>query len=63
MDRCTGCRWKTPKKLGGQGILCQQNNGKCPSWVIQCALMYGRNIYGRTLKVFEDEELLEALRL
>lgn len=35
---CIGCRWTTPKNLGGDGILCDQSSMKkfhqCPGWVV-----------------------------
>lgn len=63
-SRCIGCRYRTPRKLGGDGILCLQKDGKCPSWVIQWALSYRKNTNGKPIKSFtNDEELLEALRL
>ena len=64
MDRCIGCRWRTPKKFGGDGILCFQKDGKCPTNIIQWALRYTLNGHGKPRKSFaNDEELLEALRL
>lgn len=50
--------------MGGEGILCFQKDGSCPSWVIQSALRYPRNGSNKPVKSFaSDEELLEALRL
>lgn len=63
-DRCTGCRWRTPKKLGGEGILCLQKDGQCPEWAIKWAINYTKNSHGKRIKSFtSDEALLEALRL
>lgn len=63
MDRCTGCEWRIPLKLGGQGIVCFQKNGKCPRWAVDWALKYGK-YRGKPLKAFNtDEQLLEVLRL
>jgi len=58
IKRCIGCKWRIPRKFGGEGIMCHQTNGKCPRWVVQWAL----NHCG--YKSFTtDEQLLEALRL
>lgn len=61
--RCIGCRWHMPHKAddvetGGQGMLCQQKNGKCPKWVVKWSIRYCG-----LPEVFEDEELLETVRL
>jgi len=63
--RCIGCRWRTPKKFGGYGIICLRKDGTCPGWAIQWALRYSvNNGYGRKPKSFPtDESLLERLRL
>lgn len=64
MSRCVGCKWRTPLKLGGQGIVCTQKNGTCPDWAIQWALQYTLNGHGKPRKSFvNDEELLETMRL
>ena len=66
MNRCVGCKWRTPQKYGGQGIICKpsENGEKCPSWVIEFALCYSKNSHGKPRKSFtSDEQLLEALRL
>ena len=64
MNRCVGCKWRTPHEFGGQGIMCLQDNGKCPNWAIQWALRYTKNMNGKPIKSFaSDEALLEALRL
>ena len=63
MNRCVGCRWRTPQKFGGEGIHCTAN-GECPVWVIVWALRYSLNGAGKPRKSFAtDEDLLEALRL
>jgi hypothetical protein len=37
-ERCIGCRWSTPKALGGDGMLCDGKEmhqfNTCPGWVI-----------------------------
>ncbi len=64
MNRCTGCRWRTPKKFNGEGIFCFQKDGTCPEWAIKWALAYAKNVHGKRIKSFADDEaLLEALRL
>jgi len=64
VDRCVGCKWRTPIEFGGQGILCFEKDGKCPDWAIKWALHYRKNVVGKPIKSFtSDEELLEALRL
>lgn len=64
MNRCVGCRWRTPQKYGGEGILCLQNDGKCPQWAVQWALAYRLNANGKPRKGFaSDEDLLEAMRI
>ena len=64
VPRCTGCRWRIPIKLGGEGIRCLQKNGSCPEWAIKWALYYTKNNHGKPIKSFTcDEALLEALRL
>lgn len=62
-QRCTGCKWRTPHRLGGQGTICLQKDGKCPEWAIKWALRYGKAGL-RPAKVFRsDEQLLERMRL
>ena len=39
-DRCVGCKWRTPRQFGGQGIMCFQKDGSCPDWAIKWALQY-----------------------
>lgn len=61
--RCTGCRWRTPKSLGGDGILCFNKNGECPSWAVKWATRYQiDNRKGRPARI-TDEDILEAMRL
>jgi hypothetical protein len=65
-NRCVGCKWRTPAKLGGQGIVCFQKDGKCPDWAIKWALNYGKTWWNHTprpRKSMTDEELLETMRL
>lgn len=66
-NRCIGCRWHTPRKYGGEGILCHSspltNSDNttpihCPDWVVKWNLRYGGLKRG-----FTDEQLLEANRL
>lgn len=40
-NKCRGCRWHMPKKLGGEGFLCWAEDGKCPDWVIKWNINYG----------------------
>ena len=62
--RCIGCQWHTPQKMGGQGIICTQHDGKCPEWAVQWALRYSKNGYGKSIKSFtSDEKLVESMRL
>lgn len=65
MDRCIGCRWRIPRKMGGDGIICFQKDGKCPTNLILWALRYTLNGPGKPPResFANDEELLEALRL
>ncbi|KKL04141.1 hypothetical protein LCGC14_2619000 [marine sediment metagenome] len=51
VPRCIGCRYRTPKQFGGEGIQCLQKRGECP------------DKFTRWVKYETDEELLEALRL
>ena len=63
-NRCVGCQWRTPIKMGGQGIICRQHDGKCPDWAIQWALRYLKDGHGRPIKSFtSDEQLVETMRL
>lgn len=63
-SRCIGCRWHMPKEIGGEGFLCHQTDGRCPSNIVQWVLRYSLNKNGKPRKSFaNDEELLEALRL
>ncbi len=37
MDKCVGCKWHMPRKLGGGGIICDRKSMvvlRCPEWVI-----------------------------
>lgn len=41
---CVGCRWRVPKSLGGEGIVCNgstmKEHGRCPEWAISWFLRY-----------------------
>lgn len=56
---CIGCQWRTPKKLGGQGFMCLEEDGECPRWVI----IWTAYILRRAVNQITDEEMLEANRL
>ena len=65
-NRCVGCQWRTPVKLGGQGFICHQHDGKCPEWAVKWALRYGKVRWNHSTdsrKSLTEEELLEAMRL
>lgn len=68
-NRCTGCRYRMPQRLGGYGVLCLQDNGKCPNWVVNSALEHGLQPLVDTGKLTDkvraewDEKLLEILRM
>ena len=66
VDRCTGCRWRTPHKFGGEGILCFQKDGNCPDWIVRNSIEYRglKSIMARNKNhQFTDEQLLETVRL
>ncbi len=61
-ERCVGCIYNVPVKMGGEGWLCNgitmTQNNRCPEWVI--------NAYRKTLKFkqpFVMSELVESLKL
>ena len=60
-NRCVGCQWRVPVKMGGQGIICHQHDGKCPNWAIKWAIRYGKIQHHKGSTT--EEDLLETMRL
>lgn len=39
---CQGCRYRTPQRVGGYGLLCNSDDCQCPKWIIHNEITYGR---------------------
>lgn len=61
--RCLGCKWHMPQYLGGQGMLCYSEDGKCPGWVIKNAINFGGWRTPTAKKADQEDLFRESLKI